>query len=512
MTTWDYDLFIDGRATASDGDRRITVVDPATEEVIGSVPDSTGTDMRRAIAAARRAFDEGPWPWLKPSERGRVISRMADILTERHPELHELIVAETGATVGGNNIGTADFIQCAGAVGAVRWLGANAASAIDWVESGLPTPGVTGLGGNILVREPAGVVGAITPFNYPFQLNLFKVTPALAAGCTIVLKPHPWTPLDAFEIARAATDAGVPPGVLNVVPGGAEVGDELTGSSLVDVITFTGSTPTGRRIMANAAGTIKRVKLELGGKSARVVLGDASEAYAATIGFTDVLAHCGQGCVLQSRLLLPERLRDAYVDGVHKAFADVRIGDPRDETTTLGPLIRAAHRDRVEELVQSGVAAGARVLVGGKRPADQPRGYFYEPTVLMDARNDMRIAQEEIFGPVLTVIAYDGSDEEAVRLANDSIYGLAGGVVSSDTNRAFGVARRIRTGMISVQTEVNGSVLPAAADGQGPGWGAHPGPIGSSGAFGGFKQSGIGREWGGHGLAEFTELKAISWS
>jgi aldehyde dehydrogenase (NAD+) len=510
--TWDYELYIDGQQTSSDGDGRITVLDPATEEVIGSVPDSTGTDMQRAVAAARRAFDEGPWPWLKPAERGRIISRMADILTERHPELHDLIVAETGATVGGNNIGTADFIQCAGAVGAVHWFGANAASAIDWVEPGLPAPGMTGLGGNILVREPAGVVGAITPFNYPFQLNLFKVTPALAAGCTIVLKPHPWTPLDAFEIARAATDAGVPPGVLNVVPGRAEAGTGLTGSPMVDVITFTGSTPTGRRIMASAAGTIKRVKLELGGKSARIVLGDVSEAYAATIGFTDVLAHCGQGCVLQSRLLLPERLRDAYVDGVHKAFADVRIGDPRDEATTLGPLIRAAHRDRVDELVRSGVAEGARVLVGGKRPADQPRGYFYEPTVLMDARNDMRVAQEEIFGPVLTVIGYDGTDTEAVRLANDSIYGLAGGVVSSDTSRAFNVARRIRTGMISVQTEVHGSVVPAAGDPQGPGWGAHPGPIGSSGAFGGFKQSGIGREWGAHGLAEFTELKAMTWS
>jgi acyl-CoA reductase-like NAD-dependent aldehyde dehydrogenase len=216
--------------------------------------------------------------------------------------------------------------------------------------------------------------------------------------------------------------------------------------------------------------------------------------------------------VLESRLLLPERLREAYVDGVHKAFADVRIGDPRDEATTLGPLIRAAHRDRVDELVRSGVAEGARVLVGGKRPADQPRGYFYEPTVLMDARNDMRVAQEEIFGPVLTVIGYDGTDTEAVRLANDSIYGLAGGVVSSDTSRAFNVARRIRTGMISVQTEVRGSVVPAAGDPQGPGWGAHPGPIGSSGAFGGFKQSGIGREWGAHGLAEFTELKAMTWS
>jgi len=237
------------------------------------------------------------------------------------------------------------------------------------VEPGLPAPGMTGLGGNILVREPAGVVGAITPFNYPFQLNLFKATPALAAGCTIVLKPHPWTPLDAFEIARAATDAGVPPGVLNVVPGGAEAGSGLTGSPMVDVITFTGSTPTGRRIMASAAGTIKRVKLELGGKSARIVLGDVSEAYAATIGFTDVLAHCGQGCVLQNRLLLPERLREAYVDGVHKAFADVRIGDPRDEATTLGPLIRAAHRDRVDGIPRDRGGAPTRARSAPAAPS-----------------------------------------------------------------------------------------------------------------------------------------------
>jgi acyl-CoA reductase-like NAD-dependent aldehyde dehydrogenase len=340
-----------------------------------------------------------------------------------------------------------------------------------------------------------------------------KVVPALAAGCTVVLKPHPWTPLDAFEIARAATDAGVPPGVLNVVPGGAEVGDALTGDARVDVVTFTGSTATGRIIMANAATTIKRLKLELGGKSARVVLGDVSEDYAATIGFTDVLAHCGQGCVLQSRLLLPERLRDAYVEGVHNAYAEVKIGDPRDPSVTLGPLIRAQQRDRVEQLVQAGLDAGATLLVGGRRPPGQERGFFYEPTVLMDVDNAMRVAQEEIFGPVLAVITYDGSDEEAIRLANDSIYGLAGGVVARETNRAFNVARQIRTGYITAQGERSTEFVDAGrGDGQGPGWGAYPPAIGAGGAFGGFKQSGIGREWGSHGIAEYTELKSLTWA
>ncbi|MGC0366257.1 aldehyde dehydrogenase (NAD+) [Rhodococcus sp. 27YEA15] len=511
--TWDFDLFIDGKEVPAGTSDRITVLNPATEEVIGTVPDSTTGDVQRAISAARSAFDTGPWPWTTPAERGRIIKRMAEILTERHPELHELIVSETGAIAGGNNMGTADFIQCAGAVDTVRWFGDNLHNALEWVEMGVPVGGVNGIGGSAVVREPAGVVAVITPFNFPFQLNLFKLIPAIAAGCTVVLKPHPWTPLDAYEIARAASDAGVPPGVLNVVPGGAEVGDILTSSPMVDVVTFTGSTQTGRRIMANAASTIKRVKLELGGKSARVVLGDVSEEYAATIGFGDVLAHCGQACVVQSRLLLPSRLREAYVEGVKAAYRSIKIGDPRDETTTLGPLIRAEQRDRVEKMVQSGVDDGATVLVGGKRPHHLERGYFYEPTVLMDARSDMHVAQEEIFGPVLTVIEYDGDDTEAIRLANDTVYGLAGGVVSANTTRAFNVARRIRSGYVTVQTEVNGTVTVAPPGGdQGPGWGREPAVIGTSGAFGGFKQSGVGREWGRYGLSEFTELKSLTWS
>ena len=297
----------------------------------------------------------------------------------------------------------------------------------EWVEAGAPTAGPDVMAGSALFHEPVGVVGAITPFNFPFMLNVVKVAPALAAGCTVVLKPHPWTPLDAFLIAQAAEEAGIPPGVLNVITGHGEVGDEMTTNPMVDMIAFTGSTATGRRIIANGAATMKRFQLELGGKSAQVVLDDVSEDHARSIGFGSVLTHCGQGCILATRLLLPEHLLDAYKEGVAAAAPSVKIGDPRDPSTVLGPLIREQQRERVEGYVASGVEQGAELLTGGKRPDGFEKGFFYEPTVFIGT-NDMRIAQEEIFGPVFTVVPYSGKDDDAVRLANDSIYGLGGGV------------------------------------------------------------------------------------
>jgi aldehyde dehydrogenase (NAD+) len=357
-----------------------------------------------------------------------------------------------------------------------------------------------------------GVVGAITPFNFPFMLNVVKVAPALAAGCTVVLKPHPWTPLDAFLIAEAAQEAGIPAGVLNVITGHGEVGDELTSNPMVDMIAFTGSTSTGRRIIANGASTVKRYQLELGGKSAQVLLDDVSEEYARSVGFGSTLTHCGQGCILATRLLLPEHLLDAYKEGVAAAAPNVTIGDPQDPSTDLGPLIREQQRARVEGYVASGIEQGAELLTGGKRPAGFEKGFYYEPTVFI-GDNGMRIAQEEIFGPVFTVVPYSGKDEDAVRLANDSIYGLGGGVESVSTTRAFNVARRIRAGTVLAQGvgEPSGTDL-GPGGGQGPGWGETMAGIGQSGAFGGFKQSGIGREWGHHGLEEFTEIKTIHWS
>ncbi len=505
--TWNYELFIDGTWTSEGAEGSIDVIDPATEAVIGSVPDASTKSAVRAIEAARRAFDEGPWPYMKPSERAAKLIAMAEILESRAGDLRELIIAETGSTGF-----LTDAVQGAGSIGMLRSNASLVEHAFPWVENGAPTGGPTGLAGNAIVREPIGVVAAITPFNFPFMLNVVKVAPALAVGCTVVLKPHPWTPLDAMLIAEVAAEAGIPPGVLNVITGHGEVGDELTSNPMVDMVTFTGSTATGRRIMASASGTVKRVQLELGGKSATVVLGDVGEDYARSVGFGQVLMHCGQGCVLHTRLLLPEHLLNAYKEGLDAMRPMITIGDPRNESTVLGPLIREQQRERVEGYVASGLEQGAELLCGGKRPDGMETGFYYEPTVFVSS-NDLRIAQEEIFGPVLTVVPYSGEDEDAVRLANDSIYGLGGGVVSTSDSRAFNVARRIRAGLVTVQkvgTEPLADVGPGG--GQGPGWGSEFKGIGQSGAFGGYKQSGLGREWGRHGLEDFTEIKNLAWS
>jgi aldehyde dehydrogenase (NAD+) len=504
-TSWKFDLFIDGKWTSGESTGALDIIDPATEEAIGQVPEASVNDAKAAIEAARKAFDEGPWPFMKPKERGAILVAMAEVLERRGAELRELIVAETGS------VGfMTDYVQAGGSTAMFRSNAEKVASELEWLQMGAPTGSPTGMAGSAIIREPVGVVAAITPFNFPYMLNVVKTAPALAVGCTVVLKPHQWTPLDAFLIAQAAEEAGLPPGVLNVITGSGDVGNELTGSPLVDMVTFTGSTGTGRRIMANAAGTVKKLALELGGKSAQVILDDVSEEYVATIGFGGVLGHCGQGCVIQTRLVLPERFLDAYRDGVAAAATGIKMGDTRDPATTLGPLIREQQRERVAGLVASGLEQGAELVTGGKRPEHLDKGFFFEPTVLI-GRNDMRIAQEEIFGPVMTVIPYDGSDEEAVRIANDSIYGLGGGAISGSTAHAFNVARRIRAGFVSAQGVGGEPTNAGRGNGQGPGWGDTPTGIGVDGAFGGYKQSGLGREWGHHGLEEFTEVKSLSW-
>jgi acyl-CoA reductase-like NAD-dependent aldehyde dehydrogenase len=504
--TWDRELFIDGAWTSEGCEGVIEVINPATEAVIGSVPEATGKVAARAIEAARKAFDEGPWPWMKPGERAAKLIRMAEILEARSPELRELIIAETGSTGF-----LADAIQGAGSIGMFRSNAALVEHNFPWVESGMPTGGPYAMGGNGLFREPIGVVAAITPFNFPFMLNVVKVAPALAVGCTVVLKPHQWTPLDAMLIADAAAEADIPPGVLNVICGGPEVGEELTTSPLVDMVTFTGSTATGKRIMTAASDTMKKLQLELGGKSAHIMLGDVTEDHARSYGFGMVVLHCGQGCALPTRLLMPEHLLPAYLEGLEAVKSFITIGDPAVETNFLGPLIREQQRARVEGLVQSGIEQGAEVITGGKRPEGLDKGFFYEPTVMVGT-NDMRIAQEEISGPVLTVIPYSGTDDDAVRIANDSVYGLAGSVVSLTSARAFNVARRIRTGSIQAQGLESGASTSGPGNGQGPGWGELAKGIGQAGAFGGYKQSGLGREWGRHGLEDFTEVKQLMWS
>jgi aldehyde dehydrogenase (NAD+) len=505
---WDYDrMFIDGAWTADDIVGVIEVIDPATEEVIGSVPDAGVKATHAAIAAARRAFDDGPWPRKSPRERAAVLRRFAAILDERHDLLKKLVMAESGS------VGfLADIIQVRGTIDIAEWIAESMELAVRWTEVSPPAGGPTGMAGHAVVREPVGVVAAITPFNFPFFLNIVKVLPALAAGCTAVLKPHQWTPLDAFEIAKAAEDAELPPGVLNVIAGGPDVGEEMTTHPMVDMVTFTGSTATGRAIMAAAAPTVKRLQLELGGKSACIVLDDVSEEHVAAMGIITSMIHAGQGCAIQTRMLLPEHLLDAYVEGAKASASSLKVGDPREPDTLIGPLIREQQRARVEGYVQSGIDEGAQLVFGGKRPEHLAKGFFYEPTLFINARNDMRIAQEEIFGPVLTVITYK-TEDEAIRIANDSIYGLGGGVVAGNTARGFNVARQIRAGNVSLQTVGSPTSNAETLGTSGPGWSAEqPNGVGITGVFGGFKQSGVGREWGNHGIEEFTELKSIAWS
>ncbi|OBH64933.1 aldehyde dehydrogenase [Mycobacterium colombiense] len=508
MAIRQYENFIDGRWTSDNAGALIDVIDPATEEVIGRALDGGTKQAVMAIEAARRAFDEGPWPWMSVRDRAKILKRFSEIMESRHDELRELIVSEIGSVHF-----LTDFLQVGGAIEASHYYSDFVEHDVSWVETpGAPTVSSTGLGGTVVVREPVGVVGVITPFNFPFSINLQKCLPALAVGCTVVLKPHPWTPMNALELARVGAEAGIPPGVFNVVVGGSEVGEELSTNPLVDMIAFTGSTATVKRIREVSARTMKRAQLELGGKSAHVVLDDVTESDVAGIGFGQVLMHSGQACVAASRLLLPEHLLDPYVEGVKAMVPNLTIGDPRDPATVVGPLIREQQRQRVEDYVQSALEEGATLVVGGQRPAHLSRGFFYEPTAFINCRNDMRICREEVFGPVLTVLTYQSQDE-AIRIANDSDFGLAGVVMTRNAARGFNVARQIRTGTIIVQCCDGGPADPGPSpgNGAGPGWSLPArGMFNGGGPFGGFKHSGLGREQGRWGFEEFTEIKSIS--
>ncbi len=507
---WKFDSFIGGSWTSGTATESLDVINPSTEAVIGTVPRATVEDTRAAIAAAREAFDDGPWPWMTVTERARAIKRLAAALDARRPEIAELLTAEVGM------VSTLEPIQVGEGLSAAHYCADWVEHALEWEQRFPPTVGGATVGGRIIVREPIGVVGAITPFNFPFMLDMWKVAPALAVGCTMVLKPHPLTPLQSFVIAQAADEAGLPAGVLNVVVGGAEVGHELTSSPLVDCIAFTGSTATGKQIVKAAADTVKKVQLELGGKSVQLVLPDVPDEIVGTLGVQGVVVHCGQGCGLPTRMLLHESQLDAFIAGATQAVPTITIGDPADPSIALGPLMSAAQRERVEGYVASGLEQGAELVVGGRRPPHLDKGFFYEPTIFAGASNDMRIAQEEIFGPVLTVLTYQ-TEKEAIRIANDSVYGLAGVVMGMTSGRAFNVARQIRSGNINA-VGVGAMLAPPAegatnpGGGRGPGWGGG-GPTGMGGSvWGGFRQSGQGREWGKYGFEEFTELKSITWT
>jgi aldehyde dehydrogenase (NAD+) len=470
-------LLIDGRLLETA--RTFPSINPATGEVLGYAPDATVSDAEAAVAAARRAFDATEWS-TNTELRVRCLEQFHQALIDHHDELAELTVAEVGATpalIAGAQLDQpieivryyADLLKDYSMTEDLGNIESRGMQHHRWVE-----------------KEAAGVVAAIIAYNYPNQLALAKLAPALAAGCTVVLKAAPDTPLITLALGELiANHTDIPAGVVNVLSGAdPQVGAVLTTSPDVDMVTFTGSTPTGRRIMAAASDTLKRVFLELGGKSAAIVLDDADLNTAALFSAFSIVTHAGQGCALTSRLLVPGKHHDEIVELVKNNFGLVRYGDPADPKTYMGPLISEKQRDKVDGMVKRAVEAGATLVTGGEKVDP---GYFYTPTLLTDVDPDSEIAQEEVFGPVLVVIAYE-DDDDAVRIANNSIYGLSGAVFGGQ-ERALAVARRIRTGTFSI----NGGNY-----------------FNPDSPFGGYKQSGIGREMGSAGLEEFLESKTFA--
>jgi aldehyde dehydrogenase (NAD+) len=471
-------LLIDGRLVTAD--KTFPSINPANGAVIGHAPDASVREAEAAIAAARSAFDTTSWP-TDVEFRIRCLDQLHQALTEHAEELRELTIAEVGATRA-----LTQGAQLDEPINIVRFY-ADLLRGYQFSED-LGEKESRGMMHHRWVeKEAAGVVAAIIAYNYPNQLALAKLAPALAAGCTVVLKGAPDTPLVTLALGELiASHTDLPAGVVNVLSSSdAAVGEALTVSRDVDVVTFTGSTPVGRRIMAAASETVKRVFLELGGKSAAIMLDDADFVSAAMFAAFSMVTHAGQGCALTSRLLVPRSHHDEIVELIAQNFAKVRHGDPADPNTFMGPLINERQRDKVDGMVQRAVAAGATLVTGGQR---LDPGYFYAPTLLTGVDPDSEIAQDEIFGPVLAVIAFD-DDEDAVRIANNSIYGLAGAVFSRDQDRALAVARRIRTGSFSIN---GGNYFSADSP------------------FGGFKQSGVGREMGVAGLEEFLERKTFA--
>ncbi|MDG1782041.1 MAG: aldehyde dehydrogenase family protein [Porticoccaceae bacterium] len=466
-----------------------TVINPATEEVIGEAPVGTIADAEAAISAAREAFDKGPWPKMEWRERAKILQKFHDALIARKTEIVNLIVAEAGSTVA-----VASAMHFDMSMDGFQYF-IEQIQRREFIVPGSVSvhPSWTGgqnLGSTVKVYEPLGVSVGITAYNYPFFLNIAKIGPALAAGCTLILKPAPQTPLQALIIGEIAMEAGLPEGVFNIVTGGVEVGEKLTTDPRVDQISFTGSDKVGAIIQAQAAPTLKRVALELGGKSAMIVCEDADLELAAFNGMMNLTNQCGQGCILQTRQLVHNSIREQYLDLLCAMVSQMKIGDPADPDVGMGPLISAAQREKVLDYIEKGKSEGNRLVYGGGIPEGLDQGFYIEPTIFDCKSNDTTIAQEEIFGPVLCVIGFD-TEEEAINIANDSVYGLSGGVFSKDAGKAFNIAKQIRTGGVLI----NGG----------------GGKLNPTVPFGGYKRSGIGREYGEEGLNEFLEIKVIDF-
>jgi acyl-CoA reductase-like NAD-dependent aldehyde dehydrogenase len=473
------ELFIEGEWTAPSSADVLEVISPHTEKVIGQAPVAAAADVERAVAAARAAFDTGPWPQLTPEERISAVERVAVAYKARRGEMAELISAEIGAP-----ITFAKHVQARLPLMAMAAF-SRVAGEYPWEEA---RPGF--YGNDIRIAKlPVGVVAAVVPWNMPQFLTVGKVIPALLAGCTVVLKPAPESALDALLFADVVAEAHLPPGVLNVVTGDRATGADLVAHPGVDKVSFTGSTAAGRQVALACAAGLKQVTLELGGKSAAIVLDDADPLATAAAVQMASLANSGQVCNALSRVLVPASRAGEFVDALEAELAALKVGDPSDPATQIGPLVAQRQQITVREYIEHGQRQGARLVLGGNAPPDgMDRGWYVRPTLFADATNDMRVAREEIFGPVLTVIPYD-TEEHAIAIANDSDYGLAGAVFTADSARGFAVAARVRAGSFGVN---EGYIMDPLAP------------------YGGLKASGWGRELGREGLEGYLVSQSIS--
>jgi aldehyde dehydrogenase (NAD+) len=469
-------FFIDGGDRLPATSQRIAVVSPITAEKIGETPAASSADIDAAVAAARKAFDHGPWPKMHPQERAGILRALAAHLRERSGEISALICNEMGAPI--------SFLR-ASEFAVPTMLEYYAELGESWPYESARD----GLAGPARIRqEPVGVVAAIVPWNGPLALMVLKCSAAMMAGCTVVVKPAAETPLDAYFVADACKAVGLPAGVLNIVPGGRDAGEHLVKHPGVDKVSFTGSTAAGRQIASLCGSSLKRCSLELGGKSAAIALEDASPQEVANVAVPLGMAWInGQACAALTRILVPRARHNEFVEALRSRLAGLKVGDPRDPATDIGPLVTERQRDRVQHYIQRGRQEGALVVCGGDSGTQFSHGWYIEPTLFADVRSEMSIAQEEIFGPVGVVIPYDGGDEEAVAIANDSIYGLGGAVFTRDPQRGYAVAKAVRTGIMGINTYYYDLKCP----------------------FGGVKASGIGREMGPEGFAGFFELKSI---
>jgi aldehyde dehydrogenase (NAD+) len=458
-------------------------INPYNNEPLATIPLAGAADADRAVAAARKAFDEGPWPHMSGEERGELLGKVAAILKDRMKDFAANEARDSGGTI--NKCGADAFL-------AQRQLSYFAGMANIYDREPVEIEGLqrAGRSFNFTVREPMGVCASIIPWNFPYLMAIWKLGPALATGNTIILKPASVTPVNALELARVFDEVGFPPGVVNVITGpGGEIGEVLTTHADVDKVAFTGSTEVGRQIMAKAAGTLKKVTLECGGKAANIVLEDADWEVAVDGSIWAAFYHQGQVCESGTRLLLSTKDHDGFVEQMVEKLNAMKLGDPMDTETQLGPVVSEGQMKTVLDYVAIGKGEGASLACGGARATkgDLGKGFFVEPTLFTGVTNDMRIAREEIFGPVLAVLKY-GSVDEAVAISNDSIYGLSGGVWSTDIDAAKAVAARLRTGTVWINE-----------------W--HM--LSERAPFGGYKQSGVGREFGEDGLNEYTEVKTL---